>query len=79
MTKTNKFLVLGSRYINIDQICYFNTYNKNTQKSKDTPIPDNYDFAIYIEWIGDIRHAHTFFLTAEEWQVAYAQIQMMRI
>ena len=77
--KINKFLVLGSRYINIGQILYFHTYNKLTQKSKDTPIPDNYDFAIYIEWIGDERHATTFFLTAEEWQVAYAQIRMMRI
>jgi hypothetical protein len=79
MTKTNKFLDLGSYYINIDQILYFTTYNKNTQGDKDNPIPDDYDFAIHIEWVGDKQRATTFFLTAEEWQCAYAQIQMIRI
>ena len=79
MTKTNKFLDLGSYYINIDQILYFTTYNKNTQGDKDNPIPDDYDFAIHIEWAGDKQRATTFFLTAEEWQCAYAQIQMIRV
>lgn len=79
MTKTNKYLDLGNHYINIDQILYFTTYNKNTQGSEDTHIPDDYDFAIHIEWVGDKQRATTFFLTAEEWQYAYAQIRMIRI
>lgn len=79
MTKINKFLDLGSYCINIDQILYFNTYNKNTQGSEDAHIPDDYDFAIHIEWVGDKQRATTFFLTTEQWQCAYAQIQMMKI
>ena len=79
MTKINKYLDLGDSYINIDQILYFTTYNKNTQGNRDNPIPDDYDFAIHVEWVGDKQRATTFFLTSEEWQYVYAQIQMMRI
>lgn len=77
--KISKFLDLGSYYINIDQILYFTTYDKNTQGEKNNPIPDDYDFAIHIEWVGDKQRATTFFLTAEEWQSAYAQIQAIRV
>lgn len=79
MTKINKYLDLGNHYINIDQILYFTTYDKDTQGDRDNPIPDEYDFAIHIEWVGDKQRATTFFLNDEEWQYAYAQIQMMKI
>ena len=79
MTKINKYLDLGNHYINIDQILYFTTYDKDTRGDRDNPIPDDYDFAIHVEWVGDKQRATTFFLTAEEWQYVYAQIQMLKV
>lgn len=79
MTKINKFLDLGSYYINTDQILYFHTYNKNTQHNDDKPIPDDYAFAVHIEWAGEKQRATTYFLTNAEWQYAYSQIQQMKI
>lgn len=79
MTKINKFLDLGSNYININEILYFSTYNKTMAEDMDLDfeIPEEYQFAIEVEFVNG--KSTTFFLTSEEWQYAYAQIRMIRI
>ena len=79
MTKINKFLDLGSNYININEILYFSTYNKSMAEDMDLDfeIPEEYQFAIEVKFVNG--KSTIFFLTSEEWQYAYVQIQMIRI
>ena len=79
MTKINKFLDLGTHYININEISYFSTYNKTMAEDMDLDfeIPEEYQFAIEVEFVNG--KSTIFYLTSEEWQYAYAQIQKMRI
>ena len=79
MMKTNKFLDLCSHYINIDEISYFSTYNKIMIEDMNLKfkIPEEYQFAIVVEFVNG--KSTIFYLTSEEWQYAYAQIQKMKI
>ena len=79
MTKINKFLDLGGHYVNINEISYFSTYNKIMAEDMDLDfeISKEYQFAIEVEFVNG--KSTTFYLTSEEWQYAYAQIQKMRI
>ena len=78
---TIKFLNIGSQYyINLDEVLYIKTYNKNTiNLGIDKEIPDKYEFAIRVEWAKPKNYSTTYFLTAEEWQYTYSQLQLMRL
>lgn len=75
MMKTNNLLRLGTNYINLDYVLELSTYDKNVEDSL-RGIPNEYQFAVEVTYTNN--KTTEYYLTPEEWQVFYAELQYAR-